>query len=132
MEDFKVIIAGGRDFRDYELLKKTCDKLLITKRLTHHIIIVSGKQVSQDEEGTKWGADYLGEQYAKENGFKVMPYPANWKDYRKRAGPIRNHAMALYADALIAFWDGKSPGTRDMIGTMKGMEKRVHAEYYNQ
>lgn len=132
MEDFKVIIAGGRDFNDYELLKVTCDKLLITKRVTHTIIIVSGKQVSEDKEGNKWGADYLGEQYAKENGFKVMPFPANWKDYRRNAGPIRNKAMATYADAGIAFWDGRSPGTGNMIAALKVQEKLVHVEYYNQ
>lgn len=129
---FRVIIAGGRSFKDYDLLKRTCDTLLITKRIYYTIIVVSGCQVSQDEEGNKWGADYLGEQYAKENGFEVEPYPADWVKFGRGAGIIRNGEMAFLSQALIAFWDGHSKGTKNMINLAKGFEKLVHIEYYNQ
>ena len=33
----------------------------------------------------------------------------------KKAGYLRNVDMAEYADALVAFWDGKSKGTGHMI-----------------
>lgn len=127
---FKVIIAGGRDFNDYPMLKLFCDTLLITKRITHTIIIVSGKQVSSDDKGNKWGADYLGEQYAKENGFEVEEYPADWERYGKSAGMIRNHQMAQMANGLIAFWDGKSPGTKNMIAQAKLHEILVAIQPY--
>ena len=38
-----------------------------------------------------------------------------WKRYGKRAGVLRNLEMLERADAVVAFWDGKSPGTKQMI-----------------
>ena len=43
---------------------------------------------------------------------------------------IRNGEMAEYADMLIAFWDGKSVGTQDMINKMKKLGKEVKIIYY--
>jgi hypothetical protein len=107
----KVIIAGGRDFNNYQLLKEKVDFYLWGK---HDIHILSGKQVTE-KDGEKYGADYLGEKYAEEKGYPVIPFPADWDTFGKSAGPIRNEAMAKSADALIAFWDGQSRGTKNMI-----------------
>lgn len=107
---FRVIVAGSRDFNNYELLKQKCDSLLSQKRLTHSIVIVSG---------TARGADRLGERYARERGYRVERFPADWYRDGIAAGPIRNTQMATHADALVAFWDGKSRGTRDMIEKAK-------------
>lgn len=101
---FKLIIAGGRGFDDYELLRKCCDIALSS--ITEEIEIVSG---------TAGGADKLGEKYANEKGYHIKRFPANWEMYQKRAGYIRNDEMAQYANALIAFWDGLSKGTGHMI-----------------
>lgn len=103
----KVIVAGSRDFDDYESLKTYCDYIL--GNLTD-IEIVSG---------TARGADKLGERYAEERGFPVTKFPADWNKHGKKAGPIRNEQMADYADALIAFWDGESRGTKHMIDIAK-------------
>ena len=109
MEDrpiYKIIIAGGRDFMDYNLLKEKVNKILQEKRVTHKIFIISG---------CARGADTLGVRYASENAFDVDKYPADWDKYGKKAGYMRNVEMAENADALIAFWDGKSKGTKHMI-----------------
>lgn len=103
---FKVIIAGGRDFLDYNLLREKVDKILIDKRLTHKIVIISG---------CARGADTLALRYASENVLDVEEYPAEWDKYGKKAGYMRNVEMAENADALIAFWDGESKGTKHMI-----------------
>lgn len=103
---FKVIIAGGRDFFDYNLLREKVNNILIEKRATHKIVIVSG---------CARGADTLGMRYASENIFDVEEYPAEWDKYGKKAGYMRNIEMAENANALIAFWDGKSKGTKHMI-----------------
>ena len=103
---FKVIIAGGRDFVDYNLLREKVNNILVDKRLTHKIVIVSG---------CARGADTLGMRYASENILDVDEYPADWDKYGKKAGYMRNVEMAENADALIAFWDGKSKGTKHMI-----------------
>lgn len=63
----------------------------------------------------KKGVDQLGEGWAKRKGIPVKRFPADWNQYGRRAGPLRNREMARYADALIAIWDGKSRGTRSMI-----------------
>lgn len=47
----------------------------------------------------------------------IKVFPADWKTHGKAAGPMRNREMARYADVLIAIWDGKSRGTKNMIET---------------
>lgn len=106
---FRVIIAGGRDYGSYSLLCKTMDRMLCNKQ-SESIQIVCGKA---------HGADTLGERYARERGYSVNDFPANWKTYGKRAGYIRNVEMAQNADALVAFWDGQSRGTAHMIKMAK-------------
>jgi len=106
MEEFRVIIAGSRQFNNYGLLSAKCDGILSQKRMTHKIVIISG---------TARGADTLGEQYARERGYNLRQFPADWDQFGKSAGYRRNCQMAENADALIAFWDGQSAGTRHMI-----------------
>jgi len=112
---FKVIIAGGRDFDDYDLVKSKLDNLLVNR---DPVEIVSG---------TARGADKLGERYAYKTNLPVARFPANWQLYGKSAGYKRNAQMADYADALVAFWDGKSRGTKHMIDLAKsaGLQVRV-------
>lgn len=104
---YKVIIAGCRDFADYELLKEECDFYLQNQK-PEDIVIVSGHAS---------GADALGEHYALERDLQLETYTADWKAHGRAAGPIRNAQMASVAHALIAFWDGKSRETKNMIGT---------------
>lgn len=49
--NYRVIIAGGRDFSDYELLKEKCDDFLKDKFLTHQVIVVSGMARGADALG---------------------------------------------------------------------------------
>lgn len=107
-----VIIAGGRDFNDYTLLKTNMDILL-----THFsdITVISG---------TANGADKLGERYAKENNYNLIRCPANWDKYGKSAGYIRNSEMADIVvnnqnGICVCFWDSKSKGTKHMIDIAK-------------
>lgn len=114
---FKVIICGGREFEDYELLKKACDFYLAKKFETgEKIIIVSG--------GAR-GADSLGEKYAEERGLEVQRFPADWNKYGKRAGYLRNKQMAEVSNACIAFLSsyGENKGTKMMISIAR--EKKL-------
>lgn len=117
---FRVIIAGSRDFNDYELLKRVADYLLQNK---DQVVIVSG---------AARGADLLGERYAKERGLEIARYEANWDLYGKRAGYLRNEEMARNADALIAFWDGRSRGTKHMIEIACNEELQVKTVMYKE
>ena len=110
MSDFRVIIAGCRNFYNYVTLKERCEYYLQNKMKTHNVIIVSGHAS---------GADSLGEKFAIEHNLQCEIYPAEWDKFGKSAGPKRNAEMAEVSDALIAFWDGKSPGTKSMIDLAK-------------
>lgn len=106
---FRVIIAGSRDFNNYEFLSSKMDRLL-SNIIFDDIIILCGEAR---------GADTLGKRYAIERGYDIESYPADWNKYGKSAGYIRNSEMAKNADALAAFWDGKSKGTGHMINLAK-------------
>ena len=99
----KTIIAGGRDYQfnyaDHEFL----DSLIITE-------VVCGGAT---------GADECGRQWALTEDIPVKMFQADWAKHGKAAGPIRNREMAEYADRLVAFWDGKSRGTKNMIDEAK-------------
>jgi len=111
----KVIIAGGRNFDDYRKLCQVCDEFLKDQNIVE---IVSGAYK---------GADILGEKYAAERNHPIKQFPADWRRYRKSAGLKRNIEMASYADILIAFWDGESKGTKNMIelATQAGLKVEI-------
>ena len=112
----KVVIAGCRDYDNYEEARRYIDFCLSRIRKTNDIIIISG---------CASGTDALGERYALENGFQVEKYPADWQKYGISAGPRRNLQMAKACDFAICFWDGKSRGTRSMIEYAKQCGKPV-------
>jgi hypothetical protein len=118
----KVIIAGGREFNDYKQLSEYCN----------HSFQKIDKETIEIVSGTAGGADTLGEQYAGDNNITLKRFPADWDKFGKGAGFKRNTEMAVYANALIAFWDGKSRGTMHMINIAKkkGLQVRV-VEYTN-
>ena len=72
----------------------------------------------------------LGEKYAMERNLHVAYFPAKWDKYGKSAGYRRNTEMADYADALIAFWDGKSRGTAHMIKIAKERNLKIRLISY--
>lgn len=121
---FRVIIAGTRDFNDYELLKQYCDYMLSKK-------VESGEQITIISGGAS-GADALGEKYARERGYSLRLFPAQWEKYGRQAGPMRNREMADNADALIAYWDGKSKGTKNMIEEAKKRGLKVAIKHYER
>jgi hypothetical protein len=99
----KIIVAGGRDFNDYELLKENLNEIVGDNS---NIEIVSGMAR---------GTDLLGIKYANELGYPVKEFPAQWDKYGKSAGYRRNEEMAKYSDTCVCFWDRKSKGTKHMI-----------------
>ena len=115
----RVVVAGCRDYNNYDEAKIYIDFCLSNIRQENEIIIVSG---------CASGADAIGERYARENGFKVEKYPANWGKYGKGAGPMRNRQMAEVCDYVICFWDGKSRGTKSMIEFAKDFNKAVRVK----
>ena len=111
-----VIISGCRSFSDYDFLRKTLEGLI-----SGDVVIFSG---------CAKGCDMMGERYAAEHGLTVRKFPPLWEKYGRGAGIVRNREMAeaaLPCGLLIAFWDGKSRGTGNMIKTAekKGLQVTV-------
>lgn len=113
----KVIIAGGREFNDYEAVKQA--------------IADSNFEITEVISGGATGADALGERYATEFNIKLTIFPADWNMHGRAAGPIRNREMAEYGEALIAFWDGQSRGTKNMIAEAKKNDLEVYVHRYD-
>ena len=115
MTRFYCLVAGSRTFSDYSLLSRKLDKILSNQS---DVTIVSG--------GAQ-GADALAERYAKERGYDLQVFHANWNKFGKSAGFKRNAKMWEYltevADAehrgCVCFWDGSSKGTAHNFGFAK-------------
>lgn len=105
----KVIIVGSRTFNNYDLLAQTLQEV----NLDIDEIVCGGAR----------GADSLGAEWARKNRVTIRYFYPDWEKYGEAAGIIRNHEMGAYADYLIAFWDGKSTGTKDMINYMQQSDK---------
>jgi hypothetical protein len=112
----RVIVAGCRDWTDAWFVGRA--------------IVNFPWPIGEIVSGGARGADKLGERWAKENDVPLKVFPAEWSIYGKQAGFVRNAQMADYADGLIAFWDGKSRGTKDMIerATSSGLRLAVYIE----
>lgn len=96
-----MIVCGSRGWTDREHIADRLFDLPVDSTIVH---------------GAARGADRIAEQEAQKLGLLVEAHPADWKQHGKRAGPIRNQEMAwLGADLCIAFWDGRSTGTADMM-----------------
>ena len=111
-----VIVAGGREFLDYNKLRN-----VLSDMLDESDVIISG---------CASGADSLAIKFAQQYGYGSKPFPANWaNDGKYQAGFIRNSKMVNHSQVLIAFWDGQSGGTRDVI--FKALESKLEVHVYN-
>ena len=110
----KIVIAGCRNYNNYDEAKDYIDFCIREIKKNNTIVILSG--------GCR-GADAIGERYAIENGYEIRKFVADWDKYGKAAGPIRNEQMAKDADYIICFWDYKSRGTKSMIENAKKYSK---------
>ena len=113
----KLIIAGGREFNDYESLSSKA-RLILKGFKRSEMMIISG---------TARGADRLGEAFANQYNLQLMRMPADWQRYGRRAGYVRNEEMAVQGSALLACWDGRSRGTKHMIdlATRHGLDIHI-------
>ncbi|MGF6139018.1 SLOG family protein [Pseudomonas laurylsulfatiphila] len=115
----KLVIAGGRDFNDMQLLKSTLNDNYL--KFGSEIEVVCGMAR---------GADMLGFNWAKEVGAEIHEFKADWDGLGKSAGYRRNEDMAKFGTAVLAFWDGKSKGTKHMIDLAKKHGKPLKVVMY--
>jgi len=109
----KLIIAGSRS------LKPTVEMI---DDYVHQFNLKPLEIVS----GLAKGVDTSAIHYAYYAGLLLKAFEADWDLYGRSAGYKRNAQMATYADALLAIWDGNSPGTRHMINLANEHGLSVH------
>jgi hypothetical protein len=114
-DNYKLAIIGSRTFNDQKLFDKT---LAFLKKPA---MVVSG--------GAK-GADSFGESYADANNIPKLLHLPDWEKHGKAAGFIRNEFIVRDCDVVLAFWDGKSNGTRDSLNHAKKYKKPTIIIYY--
>ena len=114
----RVIIAGSRGITDYEVVLTAIES--------------ANFDITTVVSGCARGVDKLGERFADDCGLEIARYPADWDRYKKAAGHIRNAEMARNADALIAIWDGISPGTAGMIDLAHKHKLKVFVLRYKE
>ncbi len=106
----KILVCGGRDFKDYALLISTLDpyKRGITLMIT----------------GVAPGADRMADEYARKNNIDRALFPPNWVKHGKRAGPIRNQYMIdlCKPDLVIAFPGGRGTANTTQLAEIAGIE----------
>lgn len=125
-----VIVAGSRSLFEELSLTQTEQQAVVARafhaaeidRRAIDELVSGGNDSSPDEWGETWASF--------RSDVDVAQFTPNWNDidhpdavvregqygkYDARAGPRRNGKMAEYADALVAFWDGDSNGTEDMV-----------------
>ena len=107
----RLIIAGGRDFIDYQYM---LESMKLYPRLGDITNVVCGMAR---------GADMMGRRWAKDHDIPVIEYPADWDRHGRSAGYKRNLQMGRCGHELVAFWDGESRGTRHMIDIMEEFGK---------
>jgi len=83
----KVLVTGGRDYMNRDRIRQVFEKLAAKYK---RVIVVHGDCPT--------GADHIADELAKEFGFEVRPYPADWdraeaEGHRNSAGPKRNSTM---------------------------------------
>lgn len=122
----RLIIAGGRDYGevfDHELVMRT-EFYLYKNYYDEDLIIIHGDAEGADSLADKISRDILPNA---EKRIVRYPYPS---ELGKSGGPIRNAIMAAAGDELLAFWDGQSRGTKNMIDQMIKARKPYKVVFY--
>lgn len=113
----KIIVAGSRTYTNHQYVYTVLDSVIQRS----DIVMQGGAQ----------GVDQIAATWCRTHHVACREFKAEWEVYGKAAGTLRNAFMAHDSDALIAFWDGSSPGTGDMIRCMQRAGKPIFYARYD-
>lgn len=121
----KTIIAGPRDVDGVEAFNLVRQAIISSKWFLEITEVVHGGATGVDTAAGAAAASLT-------TPWPVKVFNADWTKHGRAAGPIRNAEMARYADRLIAVWDGKSRGTKNMIDTAKKYKLEVYVHMFGR
>lgn len=119
----KLLIAGGRDFNNRELMMYHLKAMFDLGEIDPSVELICGMAR---------GADMLGYEIFKAAELPIHVFKPDWNGLGKRAGFVRNEEMGDVADLALIFWDQQSRGTKHMIDYMAKLQKPVRIVHYNQ
>jgi hypothetical protein len=105
----RLLVSGSRTWSDRSYLFGVLDGIHASQDVT---VVIEGEGGNADLGAKDWAGSHR---------IKLLPFPADWDHFGKSAGPIRNRHMLASGrpELVVAFWDGASPGTKDMIGAAR-------------
>lgn len=109
-----IVVSGSRGWTDKE-------------RIRSRLLFYDPELVIQ---GGASGADQLAKEVCHEELITCVTMPAQWNQYGRAAGHKRNRDMLVVydPDLVLAFWDGKSPGTKGMISLATNMGYTIEVQ----
>lgn len=112
-----IAVVGSREWDDLPLLHSELARIEGPWR------IVSGGAVSVDRMAVEWWRKYMRPII----GLDPIIFLPRWDRYGRSAGFKRNQLVVSVADEVLAFWDGRSPGTKLTIdlANKKGLPMTV-------
>lgn len=131
----KLAIVGGRDFDDWKRFCETidayfCDKTVIGEFIPRFEAVVSGGANGADSLARMWVQERNKGLAADREKTKLVEIFPDWGLLGKSAGIIRNEQIISLSDRVLAFWDSKSPGTKNSLSHAKRMKKDTLIIYY--
>lgn len=109
-----LLVAGAREFNCYLSFKSVMTA--VEREIGIPTKIISGGAT---------GVDTMAKTYALEKSIAFEEYPADWKQYGKKAGPLRNSKMIKLADVVVALPSPNSIGTYDTIRKAERAKKQL-------
>lgn len=114
--DARICVAGSRSFHD---------SIKFDAILRDYLSWISVKNIAFISGGARRGADAMIIEWAKKHGYPCFVFLADWDANGKAAGHMRNALMRENLTHLLAFWDGESKGTEEMVDkTMDIVERQ--------
>jgi len=108
---YSILVAGSRGWKNYSMIYRELAEFRVDHERLGGVTVIDG--------GAE-GADSLGNRAALNLGFFTQRFlitEEEWNRLGRKAGPVRNQRMLDEGKPSFAliFWDGSSPGTKDMI-----------------
>lgn len=121
----RLCIAGSRDYPHLDFVA-----YYVWSMRSHVTTIINGSMIHPTKreanglrKSSPSGVDRIVLEACWRHDIAIELFPPDWDAFGKAAGPKRNTQMVHASDHVVAFWDERSKGTRNIIGTAKGVGK---------
>lgn len=105
--EYRVLVCGGRNYSEFKRVGKALE--IVWLNSVGSLVVIEGGATGADQAAKEWAEDHA------EFGVMHLQFPANWKEHRRAAGPIRNAQMLNEGCPDLCIWFPGGKGTQNMI-----------------